>query len=212
MELISAEMIVWRSHVTLRCFMGRETAVFVLGEQLLNFSSGLHFECEGCLQWMKNILSDTYSKIQSLCLLKAAAPDAISTSFWTVTDCHSRQLTRWRMCSLYNINSSRQGHNVNISQYSLSFFLLLRIHQPNSWRLLAQMESSMTRYFASYGTGWKKGAERPSMWLGWVQVRDTQTVHMLSSFGQLQNRDTAYKTPLFPHFPYFLINLCQRSL
>ncbi len=44
------------------------------------------------------------------------------------------------------------------------------------------MESSMTRYFASCGTGWKRDAERLSMWLGWAQVRKTQTVDMLWSF------------------------------
>lgn len=32
----------------------------------------------------------------------------------------------------------------------------------------------MTRYFASYGTGWRRDAERPSMWLEWAQVRKTQ--------------------------------------
>jgi len=34
-----APLIFTDSHVTLRCFMGRETAVFVCGEQLLNFPS-----------------------------------------------------------------------------------------------------------------------------------------------------------------------------
>lgn len=37
----------------------------------------------------------------------------------------------------------------------------------------------MTHYSANYGIEWKRDVERQSMWLGWAQVRNTQTVeHM----------------------------------
>lgn len=42
-------------------------------------------------------------------------------------------------------------------------FSVVSVLNPNSWHLLAQMESSMTPYYVSYGTGWKRDVERPSM-------------------------------------------------
>lgn len=53
------------------------------------------------------------------------------------------------------------------------------MHKTNSWRLLALMVSSTTRCFVSYGTGWKRGVERPSTWLEWAQVRRMQTINLL---------------------------------
>lgn len=54
----------------------------------------------------------------------------------------------------------------------LFMFSLFPSLEPNSWHLLAQMESSMIRYFGSYETGWKRDVERLFMWLEWAQVRD----------------------------------------
>lgn len=53
------------------------------------------------------------------------------------------------------------------------------MHKTNSWRLLALMGSSMTHYFVSYETGWKRDVERPSTWLEWAQVRRMQTINLL---------------------------------
>lgn len=49
---------------------------------------------------------------------------------------------------------------VNVLPFSPLNFAFL---EPNSWHLLAQMESSMTRYYASYETEWKRDVARQSM-------------------------------------------------
>lgn len=67
----------------------------------------------------------------------------------------------------------RRIFDLTISWPVLFFmFSLFPSLEPNSWHLLAQMESSMIRYFGSYETGWKRDVERLFMWLEWAQVRD----------------------------------------
>lgn len=71
--------------------------------------------------------------------------------------------------------------------------------KPDSWHLLVQMESSMTRYFASCGTEWKRDVERPSTWSGRAQVRKHRRVSPYCSVNLCQS--TLKKTCLFVYLP-----------
>lgn len=143
-------------HITLRSFMGRTTAVVVCGEQLLNLPFPLGLLCtEG--------KSDSRSKVQS----QGTTPDTFALNFWTPK------------VSLI-IHKSQSNHRDKA--ITLLFAPPLLLSDPDSWHLSARMESSMTHYCASYGTGWRRDVARPSTWSGWAPVRDTRKLFTISLF------------------------------